>query len=215
MTSALILVIAGLIGAALLGTTAQNLENTKASASQSERPASAAANRAIPVQAVQPVRRTLQRNMAIPATLEAYESADLYAKASGYVSQVRVDIGSAVRKGDPLATIDIPEMVDELHQAQSSLESRKAVVESLKADAVKAGLMIESAKARAKGAEADAEYMRLTFDRKKQLHEGRAIPDQELDEARSRLAVAEAKLKGPPPFTFQLGVGHHQGFSEQ
>src|SRR5438105_4090240 len=44
------------------------------------------------------------------ATVEAFWSADLYAKTSGYVSEVKADIGDAVKKGQVLAVIDAPEV---------------------------------------------------------------------------------------------------------
>src|SRR3989304_3037855 len=71
------------------------------------------------VEVTAPKRQNMSRRLDVPATMEAYEQADLYAKASGYISEVRVDIGDRVKAGDVLAVIDVPEMVKELAEAQS------------------------------------------------------------------------------------------------
>src|SRR5512138_3573405 len=66
----------------------------------SSAPASGAAVRK--VQAVHPERETMSRDTRLPATVEPFEEADLYAKVSGYVGEVRVDIGDRVNAGDVL-----------------------------------------------------------------------------------------------------------------
>ena len=57
-----------------------------------------------------PRRVTVAQRLQTNATLEAFEEADLFAKVSGYLSDVRVDIGDHVKAGQVLAVIDIPEM---------------------------------------------------------------------------------------------------------
>src|SRR5262245_34701226 len=47
----------------------------------------------------------VSRPLILPATLRADEWVDLYAKSSGYVASLSVDIGSRVHKGDVLLTI--------------------------------------------------------------------------------------------------------------
>src|SRR3989304_650035 len=60
------------------------------------------------VEVTTPQRQNMSRFLDVPATMEAYEQADLYAKTSGYISEVRVDIGDRVKAGDVLAVIDVP-----------------------------------------------------------------------------------------------------------
>ncbi|MCH7631911.1 MAG: efflux RND transporter periplasmic adaptor subunit [Planctomycetes bacterium] len=140
-------------------------------------------------------QRPLTRVLRMPATLQAGESADLYAKTSGYVSTIVVDIGSRVKKGDALATIDVPEMLDELHQAQAVREAKRANVGAVKAKVAQADSMIATAQAQLQRAAAERELWILTVNRKKELLDAQAIPDQAFDEARTRLAMAEAEVQ--------------------
>src|SRR6478672_13383249 len=61
------------------------------------------------VELVHPRRLTVAQRLQTNATLEAFDEADLLAKISGYLSDVRVDIGDHVRAGQILAVIDVPE----------------------------------------------------------------------------------------------------------
>ena len=148
-----------------------------------------------PVEVVHPVRRSLTRTLKTPASLTPYEAADLYAKVSGYVSSVWVDIGDRVRVGDRLVQIDVPEMGDELNQAEALLDSRAAKLDALKAAVFEASLAIEGAEAEVKRAQGEAELQRLTTQRKEELYAAQAISDQEVDEAKSRLAIAETMIR--------------------
>src|SRR6476660_8019983 len=51
------------------------------------------------VEVVRPRRVTVAQRLQTNATLEAFEEADLFAKVTGYVSDVRVDIGDHVKAG--------------------------------------------------------------------------------------------------------------------
>ena len=50
------------------------------------------------VEVVRPRRATVAQRLQTNATLEAFEETDLFAKVSGYLSDVRVDIGDHVRR---------------------------------------------------------------------------------------------------------------------
>jgi len=143
---------------------------------------------AVAVEVTQPKRRTLTRKLRMPATLLAGEMADLYAKTSGYISKVNVDIGSRVEKGQALLLIDVPEMADDLRQSQAVLEAKRAKVTQSEA-------MIEIARAEVQRAEAEHQLSRINHERKLALRKGKAIPEQELDDAKSRLAIADASVK--------------------
>ena len=60
------------------------------------------------VEVVRPRRVTVAQRLQTNATLEAFEETDLFAKVSGYLSEVRVDIGDHVKAGQVLAVIDVP-----------------------------------------------------------------------------------------------------------
>jgi multidrug efflux pump subunit AcrA (membrane-fusion protein) len=56
-------------------------------------------------------------SVTLPATTNAFEAANIYARASGYVTQRNVDIGSHVKAGDLLAAITAPELDHQIAQA--------------------------------------------------------------------------------------------------
>lgn len=145
------------------------------------------------VEVAQPEQRALTRTLSMPATLLPGEMADLFAKVSGYIEKVNVDIGDRVQKGDALLTIDVPEMVDELRQAQAVLAARRAGVRALKAKVLQADSVITIARADVQRFEAELDLARITLDRKQTLLTGRAIPQQDFDEANSKLAISKAQ----------------------
>ncbi len=53
-----------------------------------------------------------------PGTTEAFEQANIYARASGYISKRTVDIGSRVKAGDLLVEITAPEIEHQIAQAR-------------------------------------------------------------------------------------------------
>src|ERR1700732_4925429 len=48
------------------------------------------------------------RSVTLPATTNAFQAADIFARASGYITERNVDIGSHVKAGDLLAAITAP-----------------------------------------------------------------------------------------------------------
>jgi len=156
---------------------------------------SAASTNAVRVEVVKPETRTLEHVLKIPASLEPGEIARLFAKTSGYVAHLSVDIGDRVKKNDVLLVIDVPEMRDELHQANAVLAAKKAKVLALRAKVRQADSMIVTARAETKRREAELSLGRITVDRKKQLFAEKAVPQQDLDEATSRFAVMQAEVQ--------------------
>src|SRR5258708_28373848 len=70
------------------------------------------------VEVVRPRRATVAQRLQTNATLKAFEETDLFAKVSGYLSDVRVDIGDHVKAGPVLAGIDGPPIKQEASQTQ-------------------------------------------------------------------------------------------------
>src|SRR3982074_506787 len=99
------------------------------------------------VEVVLPRRATVAQRLQTNASLEAFEEADLFAKVSGYLSDVRVDIGDHVKAGQVLAVIDVPEMEQELAEAKAQLESRRRSLESARRglDHYKANITLQNA----------------------------------------------------------------------
>jgi RND family efflux transporter MFP subunit len=119
----------------------------------------------------------------------------LFAKVSGYVADVPVDIGSRVKQGEVLLRISVPEMEDELRQAQAELQAQEAKVRAIRAKAIQAARMVEIAKAEVSRENARHDLDAINLERKQELHAGNAIPKQALDEALSAHEVTEAQLQ--------------------
>jgi RND family efflux transporter MFP subunit len=133
------------------------------------------------VEVVRPRRGTVAQRLETNASLEAFEEADIFANVSGYLSDVRVDIGDHVKAGQVLAVIDVPEMKQQLAEAEAQFESRKSSLESAsrQIDHNKANLALQNA---------------LAKDRD-QLGEGRGfISDRTLDQVHANAEIAKADL---------------------
>jgi RND family efflux transporter MFP subunit len=74
----------------------------------------------------QVVRENLFKEVTIPAEFRPYEEVELHAKVSGYVSQMNVDFGDQVKAGELMATLEVPELLDELHTAQATEQKAEA-----------------------------------------------------------------------------------------
>lgn len=60
--------------------------------------------------------------VTVPATIQSFFVTDLYAKDSGYVSQVYNDIGDHVKQGQVLAVIEDPELQAQYNKAQAAVQ---------------------------------------------------------------------------------------------
>jgi RND family efflux transporter MFP subunit len=84
-------------------------------------------NQAVPVVAVAPPdTRGKATTFSLPGRLEAYTQAQIYARVSGYVKDWEADIGTPVKAGQLLATIDAPDLDQQIMQADANLASAKA-----------------------------------------------------------------------------------------
>lgn len=73
-------------------------------------------------------------SVTLPATTNAFQAADIFARASGYVTQRNVDIGSRVKAGDLLAAITATELDHQIAQAEANLAQAKASRRQTKAN---------------------------------------------------------------------------------
>ncbi|MGO9916880.1 MAG: efflux RND transporter periplasmic adaptor subunit [Isosphaeraceae bacterium] len=65
------------------------------------------------VQILNPPLRNIIRVVGQPSFIEAYERTSIYPKPTAYIEKWNVDIGDKVKKGDVLATLFVPEMVED------------------------------------------------------------------------------------------------------
>ena len=72
--------------------------------------------------------------VSLPATTTAYQAVDMFARASGYIEKREVDIGDHVKQGQLLAKIAVPELDDQILQAEATLGQLKAALQQAQAN---------------------------------------------------------------------------------
>lgn len=78
------------------------------------------------VAVVKVTREDLAKEMKIPAEFRPYTEVEMHAKVSGYLQRINVDFGDQVKAGQLLATIEIPELQDELDNATATEQKAEA-----------------------------------------------------------------------------------------
>jgi len=76
----------------------------------------------------------LTSNLVMPGELIAFQQVDLYAKVNSFVKKIYVDVGSEVKEGELLATMEAPELGSQLAAAESAIKSREAIYLASKAN---------------------------------------------------------------------------------
>ena len=106
------------------------------------------------VQLIQPQVRNIVRVVGQPSFIESYERTSIYPKLTGYIEKWIVDIGDKVKKGDVLATLFVPELVEDFGTKKATveldeerIELARKVVEVADADVKAAEARLDEAKA--------------------------------------------------------------------
>ncbi|MDB5391035.1 MAG: bepF 3 [Planctomycetaceae bacterium] len=162
----------------------------------------------VQVTPIKPERKTLVRTIELPGRVEAFEVAPLYAKVTGYVASISVDIGDSVRgphgsePGAPLCELLVPELNDELAEKAAAVAQTKAEVLQADAAVKVAQAGVRSADARVRESEAAAARQEALFarwqsefKRVSDLVEKGAMTRKVADETRSELDSADAGRK--------------------
>jgi RND family efflux transporter MFP subunit len=131
--------------------------------------------------------------VSLPATTSAFASANIFARASGYIGKREVDIGDSVKQGQLLVEIVAPELDHQITQAEATLEQLKSALQQ---------------------AEANRELAKVTWDRDKPLvqkgwvtaQQG-TIDEQTLKAQAAAVSVAQANVVAEEA---QLQVLHQQ-----
>jgi len=79
-----------------------------------------------PVSVVTPTAGGGDRRLVLPGSLQADYNAPTYSRVSGYVHAWYTDIGARVKAGQLMATIDTPELDQQLIAARADLETARA-----------------------------------------------------------------------------------------
>jgi HlyD family secretion protein len=142
---------------------------------------------------------SVSRTITQPAHVEPFEQTEIYAKISGYVARVHVDLGDRVEKDQPLAELWVPEMQQERRQKQAALAEARAQLAHAKAAVTAAEEMVVAADAKVTEArawlarhEANAEFRRIDHARYKRLEVSQTVPQEEVEEKLNLWRGAEA-----------------------
>lgn len=135
------------------------------------------------VQVAKPERHTVARSIELPGDVQAYQRARLYAKVAGYLEKVLVDKGDRVKAGQLLAVIQAPELEREVLAARQAYQAALA-----KREVEKAALELQQTTHR---------RLKRVYDQDPGLlaRQDLDIAQAKVQEARARLALAEAELK--------------------
>jgi len=129
--------------------------------------------------------------------VEPFESADLYAKVSGFLVEQKVDIGYSVKRGDVLARISVPEIESQVKQDESDVvraaarvEQMSAAVTTAEADLGAATAGVALARAEVKSKESFRAYREKQRERVKSLAAEKAIDLKLVDEQEDQFQAA-------------------------
>ncbi len=147
-----------------------------------------------PAAADGPTTAPAAQTIAVPASIEAYWSADLYAKTSGYVIDVKYDLGDHVIKGKTMAVLQVPELEKNLAQAKAALEAKRQMLKAADAVIAQSRQALTVAQKQLESYKVDLDYQQVTLKRQQELSAGSAITPQQLDEARNKAELAKAGL---------------------
>jgi RND family efflux transporter MFP subunit len=117
--------------------------------------------------------------VSLPATTLAFNAANIYARASGYIVERKVDIGDRVKQGQLLAQITAPELDHQIAQNQATLAQNSAAL---------------------KQAEASMELARVTWQRNSTLVKQGWVTLQQGDTDRLNLQAQQAAVDAAKQF---------------
>ena len=99
------------------------------------------------VRLTKPETRKIVRVVGQPSFIEAYERSSVYPKLTGYIKKWNVDIGDRVKEGQTLATLFMPELVEDFGTKKATVELDRQRIELAKKVVKVAAADVKSAKA--------------------------------------------------------------------
>ncbi|HEV3273195.1 MAG TPA: efflux RND transporter periplasmic adaptor subunit [Candidatus Methylacidiphilales bacterium] len=78
-------------------------------------------------------RQDLSRGVTLTAEFKPYQEVEIHAEVTGYVKEIDVDVGDHAKTGDIIATLEIPEIEDQLKQADAAVLTAQEEVKSMQA----------------------------------------------------------------------------------
>jgi RND family efflux transporter MFP subunit len=81
---------------------------------------------AVPTVSLATLQGEAQQALTLPGNIQPFNKASLFARVNGYLKSWNKDIGAQVKSGEVLASIDAPDLDQQLAQAKATLASAKA-----------------------------------------------------------------------------------------
>lgn len=129
---------------------------------------------------------TLDRAATAGGKLEALESANLVSKISGKVAKITVDVGSKVKAGDLLLSLDADELAAQVQMAEADLKkARSSDLPSLQ----------NQARSRLTAREATYHNAEIEYNRTKTLMDDGAVSQQVFDKANKDYLLAKSEYE--------------------
>lgn len=125
--------------------------------------------------------------------VQADESTIITSKINARVSDISVDVGSTVNKGDYIITLDSKELAAQAGQAQAGVDVAQANLNKIKSGSRPE--QIEQAKAALESAKANYENTKATNERNKDVFDAGGISKSQLDQSETALTAAESTYK--------------------
>lgn len=135
-----------------------------------------------PVAVAKVARETLARELTISAEFRPFEEIELHAKIAGFLKEINVDVGDFVKTGQLIAKLEVPELQEELVQAEATKKRSEAEVSRAQVEITRAQAAHESG---------HLSYSRLAGVSKSRPE---LVAQQELDEAQARDKTAESQV---------------------
>ena len=134
----------------------------------------------VPVATARPA--SLENTLVLSAEFRPFQEVDVMAKVAGYVKSINVDIGSHVAQNSVLATLDVPEIQDDVAKAGAAVAAADA--------------NISAAQAAVQRAEANSNIATLSFKRISDVarRDKGLVPRQDIDVAQAKQMEAAAQL---------------------
>jgi RND family efflux transporter MFP subunit len=179
-----------LMTAALLGLTG-------CGSRQSNKPRLGEVERLPRLETALPERKLLTVSSELAATVEAMEKAELCAQVRGSVKTIAadIDLGRAIKEGEVLITLDIPDLRAELDNKKSSLELTRNLRDQAEQARKVAEQEVKEAEAQIKKYAADVEYTSSQYERMYALSKNGTVQPQLAEEAKLKRDASQAALQ--------------------
>jgi len=121
-----------------------------------------------------------------------FETIAITSKIAGRVSKIYVEEGQVVAKGDTLAYLDIPEVNAKMTQANGAITAAQGQLDMANNGATKDQL--DQIDGQLNSGKAQLEFARESYNRMKNMYQDSLISEQQFDEVKMKLEMAEAQV---------------------